>query len=231
MIWKIEREERRMFNSKNWYTSKTLWFNSIVTLIGCIGLVLDSGLIAAHPKLTAAFVLIVAIGNKILRFMTHQGLIVKGDRTLKNLIILCLFFTGYVSMGHCYSVRQAMEDVSNDTAALYKTKPEFKVGMGYGLISHTPQAAGSIPLLAWKFLDIGPLLGYDTEGGRKNGKIGALGTLRLKKIPVGNGYTVGDYFDADIPDYFSRLWIGAGPMYDFTGGQGFDVLIFAGWRF
>ena len=59
---------------KKWWASKTLWFNGIATAVGVATTVIDSGLIAQHPKAAGAFLLTVTVGNKILRFMTDQGI-------------------------------------------------------------------------------------------------------------------------------------------------------------
>ena len=130
-----------------------------------------------------------------------------------------------------YSLKKAISDTITDTKDMYKQKPEFKIGIGYGLVSHTPQANGSIPVIAWKFIDIGPLIGFDTDGTRKTGKFGGLMTVRFGKIPLGDGTKIEDIVDTKPPEWLSRYWVGLGPMYDFTGGTGIDFLVNLGWKF
>jgi hypothetical protein len=132
-----------------------------------------------------------------------------------------------------YSLVQAWQDLEHDTAELHNSSPQFNISMGYGLVSHAPQVAGSVPILAWKFLDLGPMVGYTTDGSEKNGKIGILGRLRFDRLPMGNGKSLADYLpqNPDTDSYLSRFWVGAGPSYDFINGHGFDFLLFAGWRF
>lgn len=147
----------------------------------------------------------------------------------KILIALALMASG--SPAFAYSVPQFWADTVTDTRELYKSKPQFKVGMGYGLVSHNPQASGSIPIVAWKFLDAGPLIGYNTDGSQKTGKFGVNFTLRFTRIPLGDGLKVGDFLDPEAPKWLSPYWVGIGPMYDFTSGTGLDVLVMAGWKF
>mgnify|MGYP001574484141 CR=1 FL=1 len=56
---------------KKWYTSKTIWFNVITTILGLVAELSNTFPVSDHPKL---WISIVAVGNIILRFLTTQSI-------------------------------------------------------------------------------------------------------------------------------------------------------------
>jgi len=54
---------------KKWYTSKTIWFNVISTILGIVAELSNTFPVSDHPKL---WISIVAVGNIILRFLTTE---------------------------------------------------------------------------------------------------------------------------------------------------------------
>jgi len=61
-----------MPDSKVWYESKTIWINILTMLLGIIGVITGSELIADNPKLVAAFVMAAGIINLALRAITTK---------------------------------------------------------------------------------------------------------------------------------------------------------------
>ena len=146
-------------------------------------------------------------------------------------VLAVMFLVGKVNAGIHYSWKDFFVDWKNDTYELYKKRPELKVGIGYDLVRHTPQANGSIPITAWKFLDAGPLFAYETDGSRQVGKGGILFTLRLGRIPLGDGMVLEDLVNIEKSEWSKKYWVGVGPMLDLTGGTGCGFLLNVGWRF
>ena len=76
-MWKIYRDtkkkikEEKIMEGKSPLFSKTLWFNLLTGAVGVGATLIDSP-ITSEPKVKAAFVTFVAIGNAILRFLTTQ---------------------------------------------------------------------------------------------------------------------------------------------------------------
>ena len=56
--------------SKPWYLSKTVWVNLITTIVGILGYVGGSSMIAANPALVAAIVSATGVLNVILRLVS-----------------------------------------------------------------------------------------------------------------------------------------------------------------
>jgi hypothetical protein len=58
--------------TKKWLASKTMWFNVLSLVVA--GASWGAGALASHPDLVAALVIIQAVGNLILRRMTHTAI-------------------------------------------------------------------------------------------------------------------------------------------------------------
>jgi hypothetical protein len=68
---------------KDWYKSKTLWFNALTCLLLIVTEIVHSGMLA-NQQVIAAFGLVITIGNIILRvFFTSEG--IKGINVSKPL--------------------------------------------------------------------------------------------------------------------------------------------------
>lgn len=65
-------KEASKMEGKEWYKSKTIWFNAITGLI-TIATALQSSALAADPKVQAGVALFITIGNAILRLRTDTA--------------------------------------------------------------------------------------------------------------------------------------------------------------
>lgn len=57
---------------KKWFASKTIWFNIATAAFGVLALVGNSGLFG--PTVVKLILLVVAVGNFVLRFVTNKGI-------------------------------------------------------------------------------------------------------------------------------------------------------------
>jgi hypothetical protein len=55
---------------KNWWQSKTLWFNFLTAVVGVVGDLTNQ--IKFDAKTGAIFSIILVVGNSLLRFLTTQ---------------------------------------------------------------------------------------------------------------------------------------------------------------
>ena len=60
--------------AKPWYMSKTMWLNLLTAVVGVVGYMAGSDLIAQNPALVAAFVSAQGVLNVILRLVTGKSI-------------------------------------------------------------------------------------------------------------------------------------------------------------
>lgn len=59
---------------KKWYLSKMVWVNALTLVVGIVGYLTGSDIIAQYPAILAALVAIQGAVNVALRFVTWQPL-------------------------------------------------------------------------------------------------------------------------------------------------------------
>ncbi len=60
---------------KKWYLSKIVWVNALTLVVGVVGYLTGSDVIAQYPAILAALVAVQGAVNVALRFVTWQPLI------------------------------------------------------------------------------------------------------------------------------------------------------------
>lgn len=61
-----------MNETKPWYTSKTLWFNVIMTILDVLAVLQGSALLENQPEVLAGLSALHGAGNVALRFVTTK---------------------------------------------------------------------------------------------------------------------------------------------------------------
>lgn len=60
---------------KKWYLSKMVWVNALTLLVGVVGYLAGSDIIAQYPAVLAALVAVQGAVNVALRFVTWQPIL------------------------------------------------------------------------------------------------------------------------------------------------------------
>ena len=60
---------------KKWYLSKMVWVNALTLLVGLVGYLAGSDIIAQYPAILAALVAVQGAVNVALRFVTWQPIL------------------------------------------------------------------------------------------------------------------------------------------------------------
>ncbi len=65
----------KKLDTKKWYLSKLVWVNTLTLVVGVVGYLAGSDIIAQYPAILAALVAVQGAVNVALRFVTWQPLI------------------------------------------------------------------------------------------------------------------------------------------------------------
>jgi hypothetical protein len=190
-------------DGKQWYKSKAVWAAVVTALVGAVQPISTA---LGHPIVVPEWVYAVLGGFGLYGVRDAVG---KGS-ALKAFILAGLIGI-MASSVHAYSWKQGILDARDDTKELYSKRMEVKANYYVDFLesgSAQSKVGASIPVLAWKFITIDPSFIYTADGSKKTGEYGVGLSIRLSRIPLGDGFTVGDMFDAECPEWLSRIHVG-----------------------
>ena len=130
------------------------------------------------------------------------------------------------NLSHAYSWRNIIQDTVRDTKELYQGRPELKGAYFFDLLEKgdaRSKVGASIPVVAWKFITVDPAFIYTPDASKNTGEYGLSFSIRLSRVPLGDGYTVGDMF-MECPEWLKRFHVGPFMSQNLTTGKfGFGV--------
>jgi len=138
-------------------------------------------------------------------------------------IILGLLTFILPSKAGAYNWGDFIKDTVVDTKELYSKRFEFRANYYYDLFEQGEKrnkVGVSAPVIAYKFLTIDPSIVYSPIASNEVAEYGLSFSIRLSRVPLGNGFHVSDLFDdKQTPEWLKRFY--AGPYFskNFNNGH------------
>lgn len=70
-------ETKTLAESKQWYKSKTVWVNALTLAGGCCAYLVDAQIVKDYPAIGDSLVIVLAVANLLLRFMSAAPVTIK----------------------------------------------------------------------------------------------------------------------------------------------------------
>lgn len=157
---------------------------------------------------------------------------------MRNLLLTMLLCVGLSAMGRCYSFGDFAADLMKDSKQVFGK--EFSASYFYDFMDEGDKrnkVGVSASVFAYRFITVDPAFIYTPDASDRIGEFGFAFPIRVGKIPIPNGRTIGDWVcervncpDDQSTDWIERLFVAPYLSQNLTTGR-FGVGINTGIRF